>query len=329
MSDTTKTTSELWRTMKETDIDPLMEEGLQSSPEFLNWWVHQFYPDINDPKLLCVRANDWRPPESGQRRETDLHVEVNDSLSRRYALLIESKVIASAAERQPEDYSAYAFWGKENGRWDDACTVLMAPLGYLSSDRSAQQYNRIIAYEEIEKESRKYGLTCLADYLHAGVERCSNKGSARNPDDIVGFFRVEYIELLQDQHRDLYYRLRGKNRIQFDKSQTWFYFQFPDQDQIIHKLSNKILKRNRDDPQYLSLHACKDQLKIQLNKLPDLGFAGEQPWRESKKYFIKDIRLSEDLSMFFESFDQEKAFRIWWLTEKLRETWKEIVTAGI
>ncbi len=329
MSVKTKTTSDLWRTMNETDIDPLMEDGLQSSPQFFNWWVHQFYPEINDPQLHCVRANHWRPPETGQKRETDLHVEVEDSQSKRYALLVESKVNAPASEGQPEDYSEYAIWGKEYGKWDDACTVIMAPLGYLSSNRSAQKYNRKIAYEEIEKETRRRGLTCLADYLQAGVVRYNYKCSARNPDDTVGAFRVDYIDLLRDQDRDLYCLLHGKEKTQFSVTQTWFYFKLPNKDQIIHKLSNKIKERNRDDPQYLSLHTYKDQLKIQQNKLPDLGFSGEQGWRECKAYFIKDIRLSEDLNMFFDSFDQDRAFQIWRLTEKLRETWQDIVATGI
>ena len=340
MSDTKNTTTALWRTMNEPDIDPLMKKGLQTSQGFLKWLVIQCYPGINNPQLQSVRANDWRPCESGPRRETDLHVEVTDSQSTRYALLIESKVTAPASYGQPDAYSAYAKWGVKHGKWKNSVTVLMAPEGYLTSERSADKYERNISYESIEKASRREGLSCLADYLIAGVERYNHTGSARNPDDTIGAFRVKYTELIREERPDLYKKLRGKDRNQFDKSQTWMGFNMSNSDRINHYISNKQKSpQDRGEQQYLVVWA--NGMANRLSELPDFEFEKEFPavkesaWRlpsgrrlTKGSNGIKEFLLPEDLWMFLDEFDADKARAVWKLAESLRDRWMSIVDAG-
>lgn len=317
-----KINDDLWRTMEEPDIDPLMAQGLKSNPGFRDWWTCRFYPDVKLGKLLKVEPNDWRKEwtkQVGRWRETDLHVEFQDTRARRYAILTESKVVAPAGDQQPEDYSSYACWGCHNGKWVKAVTVLMAPEGYLKSNSSVRLYDQNVSYEEIEEAARRHGLDKLADYLHAGVMRHRYCLEPRNPDDTVSAFRMKYGDLLRDEHRDLYKTLSAGDKKRFDSSQTWFYY-LPDgsKDQIVHKISNKSQEpRNDEDPQYLSLHA--HGLMQQINDLPDLGCPGE--WRATKAYAIKDVPLSRDAWMFFESFDADTARRVWSLLETLRERW--------
>ena len=68
-----KINDDLWRTMEEPDIDPLMAQGLKSSPRFRDWWTCRFYPDVKLGKLLEVEPNDWRKEwtnQVGRWRET-------------------------------------------------------------------------------------------------------------------------------------------------------------------------------------------------------------------------------------------------------------------
>ena len=341
MSDTKKPTPALWRTMNEPDIDPKMKEGLQSSHGFLKWLVDQCYPDITDPQLHLVRANHWRPSESGPRRETDLHVEVTDSQSTRYALLIESKVTAPASYGQPDAYSAYAKWGVRHGKWDHAVTVLMAPKGYLTSERSSNKYERNISYESIERASRRERLSSLADYLIAGVERYNHAGPARNPDDIVGAFRVKYTDLIREESPDLYKILRAKDRSQFDESQAWMGFNLPHSDRINHYISNKRKgPQDREEQQYLAVWAYG--MANRLTELPDFEFEKKFPeikesaWRLPKgnkltkvSSGIKEFLLPADLWMFLDEFDADKTRAVWKLAESLRDRWTSIVDAGI
>ena len=318
-----KKNDDLWRTMEEPDIDPLMAQGLKSNPRFRDWWTCRFYPDVKLGKLLEVQPNDWRKEwtkQVGRWRETDLHVEFQDTQERRYAILTESKVVAPAGDQQPEYYSDYACWGQNNGTWVKAVTVLMAPEGYLKSNSSVHLYDQNITYEEIEVVARKNGLNKLANYLHAGVMRHRYCSEPRDPDDTVGPFRVKYRDLLRDERYDLYTMLRSKHKDQFDKSQTWFEYDLPGrpEDQVIHKISNNRQKpRNDENPQYLSIRA--HGMMQQIHELPDLGCPGD--WRPTKAYAIKDVPLSRDAWMFFESFDADTARRVWSFLETLRDRW--------
>ena len=118
--------NELWRTMNEPDIDPKLADGLQSSQEFAEWWLRQILPSVELDKLVEARPNFTREKESWSAqsragRETDLHVIVKDKCGDRYAILTESKIVAPAGHRQPEDYSAYARWGESKRKWTQGC----------------------------------------------------------------------------------------------------------------------------------------------------------------------------------------------------------------
>ena len=180
---------ELWRTMKEPDIDPKLADGLNTNREFAEWWLRQALPSVELDELVQVKPNFTREKESWSvqsraGRETDLHVVVKDRRGDRYSILTESKVVAPAGRRQPEDYSAYARWGESQGYWTKAVTVLMAPAGYLlSRQRSADQYEIKVSYERVRDAARLNALIDLARYLEAGITRCERVGGTpRNPD---------------------------------------------------------------------------------------------------------------------------------------------------
>ena len=317
---------ELWRTMSEPDIDPRLADGLRSNQEFAQWWVRQILPSVELNELLEVKPNFTREKESWSAqskagRETDLHVVVNDRCGNHYAILTESKVVAPAGYRQPQDYSAYARWGESKRKWAKAVTVLMAPQGYLARQRSVDHYEVTVSYERVHDAARSNDLEDLADYLRAGIIRYERVGGApRNPDDLVGGFRVQYADLLREEFRELYSCLRGRERKLFDGSQRWFYF-CPKQPllgrsgvQIIHKICNR--KKGDQD--------CSRQQVLSV-QVPRTGHGHDGPpdwgtrdqWCPSAKYWIRNVAIEPDARLFFKDFDGNAALRVWAQTSKL------------
>ena len=312
--------NELWRTMNEPDIDPMLADGLRSNREFAEWWVRQTLPGVELAELVKVAPNFTREKESWSAqskagRETDLHIVFRDSRGDCHAILTESKIVAPAGHLQPEDYSAYARWGESKRNWTKALTVLMAPNGYLARYQSAEQYDVTLSYERVHDAARSNRLKDLAAYLRAGITRYGRvRGAPRNPDDRIGGFWIQYVDLLRDENGDLYSCLRGRDRRLFDSSQRWFYF-CPKQPtlgrngvQIVHKICNrKKGDQHRSWQQMLSLHVPRTD--DEQDGPPDWG--GRYQWRPSAKFWIGDVPLGADEWMFFDDFDGDAARRVW------------------
>ena len=317
---------ELWRTMNEPDIDPLMVEAIRLNVHFRDWWVQAVKPDLSVRGISHIKANFTREEESAvyqskPRRETDQHPVVEDLNGSRHAILTESKIVAPASDQQQEDYAGYVQWGVETERWKTGTTVIMAPGKYLGR-RSAADYDRKISYEEISKQAKCLGLYELAEHLNAGVIRHRKACEPRNPDEVIGAFRNSYGDLLREEHPKLYESLSGKDKCQFDKSQKWFYFKFSDKFEIVHKVSNKRTKeQDETDQQYLSLHVFGADKHI--SRMQDLSFCCQRPEINDKGTAIYKIPLDEDDWMFFKSFDAEAARRVWKLTAELLKQWRE------
>ena len=319
---------ELWRTMSEPDIDPRLADGLRSNRDFAEWWVQQFLPSLELDELVEIKPNFTRereswPAQSSSGRETDLHIVIKDKSGTRHAILTESKIVAPAGHCQPEDYSAYAEWGEREGKWTIGLTVLMAPADYLARHRSAERYSKTISYEQVCESASAHGLADLAVYLRAGIIRSERAGAApRNPDDLIGGFRVQYADLLRDESKELHECLRGKDRKLFDGSQRWFYF-CPKQSllgksgvQIVHKIcTRKKGLQDRSQKQKLSVHVPREKNKREGP--PNWGATNE--WRPSKSYWIRDISIDRDAWLIFEDFDGDSARRVWRLVSELIE----------
>ena len=321
---------DLWKTMNEPDIDPLMEDAIRVNDHFRHWWLHKLIPEVLFEKIIKIKPNFTREPEAASHqsksdRETDLHIEIQDSMGYSHAILIESKINAPLGENQLEDYIDYAQWGKEKGRWMTAVTVLMAPEGYLTKS-TLDSSIKTISYEEISEQAISFGLQELSTYLLAGIKRYKNTDEPRNPDEIVSAFRIKYADFLRDEYPRLYEILSARSKKLFDGSQKWFYFSLKDNVEIVHKISNnKNPEQNDDDEQYLSLHV--PGMGAHLSDLPDLRLNGS--WRPAvsnskNKSAIYDIPLSYKARMFFRSFDTKAPVEVWNLTETLREKWEEL-----
>ena len=321
----------LWQTINEPDIDPLMIDAIRLNRQFRDWWTSKLIPDIHLERIIIIKPNFTREAEAASHqskpgRETDLHMVFQDDMGSKHAILTESKIDAPPGPNQAEDYAKYAEWGKENRLWKSAVTVLIAPEGYLTRPIS-NAYDRIISYEEVAERAESSGLQALSEHLLAGIKRYQHTGEPRNPDEIVSSFRVQYSGLLRDEYPHLYELLSARGKELFDGSQKWFYFKLTNGVEIVHKISNNVYEQNVNDEQYLSLHIPGKGKCI--NELPDPDLSGS--WRPArsnskKKSAIYDIPLSHDARMFFNSFETESALRVWDLADTFRCRWENQIS---
>ena len=324
--------SNLWQTIKEPAIDPLMADAIRLNHQFRDWWVSKLVPDMHLEKIIIVKPNFTReveaaPHQSKPSRETDLHIVFQDDMGSNHAILIESKIDAPLGPNQLDDYLKYAQWGIDKGLWKTATTVLMAPQGYLSKITCYPDI-KTISYDEIAEAARSSGCEKLSEYLLAGIKRYEhNTGEPLNPDEIVSSFRVMYAGLLRDEYPNLYKLLSARGKELFHGSQKWFYFKLNDRIKIVHKISNKVNEQIENDKQYLSLHI--PGMGTHISELPVLGLYGS--WRPAKsnsknKSAIYDIPLSHEARMFFNSFDTDVALSVWDLADTLRYRWENQVS---
>ena len=321
----------LWQTINEPDIDPLMADAIRLNRQFRDWWTSKLIPDIHLERIIIIKPNFTREAEATSHqskpgRETDLHMVFQDDMGSKHAILTENKIDAPPGPNQAEDYAKYAEWGKENHLWKSAVTVLIAPEGYLTRSIS-NAYDRMISYEEVAEWAERFGLQALSEHLLAGINRYQHTGEPRNPDEIVSSFRVQYSGLLRDEYPHLYKLLSARGKELFDGSQKWFYFKLTNGVEIVHKISNNVYEQNVNDEQYLSLHILGKG--SHLNELPDPDLSGS--WRTAKsnsknKSAIYDIPLSYEARMFFNSFETESALRVWDLADTLRCRWENQIS---
>jgi len=312
--------NELWRTIIEPDIDPILAEALRSNQSFGIWFVRQILPAVELDSFVIVKPNYTREEQSWlfqskPRRETDLHIVFKDSCGDQYALLVENKVVAPPSLHQQQDYAAYAKWGQDVGKWRKAVTVIMAPRGYLDQKPSSNAYDVRICYETICDAARRHSLMRLTGHLSAALKWHSNSGiTPRNPDALMGRFWDQYTELLREEDRRLYESLSGKDRRQLDKSQSWFEF-WPknpllgkDSAGVIHKVCNhRARDQDPSKPQFLAIHVPRTG----SGRPPEWGNSDQ--WRASKQFWIHDIQLEKSDWMFFadQDFDSDAARRVW------------------
>ena len=128
----------------------------------------------------------------------------------------------------------------------------------------------------------------------AGITRYERVGGApRNPDDLIGSFRVQYADLLRDENRELYICLRGERPeairrvardgfISVPSSHCWGGATFKS---FIRFATKR--KGNRIGPDF---RPCRSRYRKPI-MAKRARLAGEHrfEWRPSKRFWIRDI----------------------------------------
>lgn len=175
----------------ERDLDLLVLEEAHSSEPFLQWLAAAtFGKDIGVVSLIGA----WHSVSDAALGETDLLILFQDHANRRCAILLENKVGAPAQPEQGNRYIKRAESGCSRGDWDDARTVILAPLRYLKRSHDTSTYQVSIAYEALYEWFERHD-DRRAEYKRGLIEQAidqSKRGYTPQIDERVTRFCQEY-----------------------------------------------------------------------------------------------------------------------------------------
>lgn len=137
--------------VSERDIDLLLIEELKCSEGFREWFLSHLAMALGHAPWRGLSSYRVRHSVTGVGKHTgETDVEVSfDASGTRVLVLVENKVDAPFQLDQPSRYSHRAKELVEQGKYDEALTLLFAPSGYLGSASACEEFDAAISYEDV------------------------------------------------------------------------------------------------------------------------------------------------------------------------------------
>lgn len=171
--------------VNERDIDLLILEELNVSPDFVLWFAEKSGQTLSD--FIKAEARHSISEENG---ESDIVLEVHTQTGQ-YTFLIENKIDASA---QPEQAKRYM----ERAAKCHATVVIVAPVEYLEVNAEACKYPHKISYEDIadffKNQNNQRGIY-RARVLQDAIRKARRGYTAKENKDVTLFWGKYYDEL--------------------------------------------------------------------------------------------------------------------------------------
>lgn len=176
--------------VQERDIDFLLVEEFLSEPNFINF----FMSELKLPKcdeLISVQ----RSIHDFDLGETDVLVEYKNG-DKTIGLMIENKLDALFQPNQAKRYSARAAEYKKLKKYNEAFSVLVAPLQYVQRQ---SEFNHTLSYEDIIRYFEATDLGARGNYkimlLRIAIERLRRGYVPKNSEPNQAFWQAyrEYI----------------------------------------------------------------------------------------------------------------------------------------
>ncbi|QQR41609.1 PD-(D/E)XK nuclease family protein [Myxococcus xanthus] len=190
--------------VQERDIDLLLLEELNVSPEFAEWFATQASAGALSSGGTGRCSHSVSDVTLG---ESDLVLEIEQVDGQVTAILIENKVDAPPQPAQGARYRKRGARGVQEGRWADFKTCLVAPQRYLECSTDAQSYDACISYEVMAAWMAQHVSDAVrgayrARMLREGIEQ-NRRGYTLKPDNRVTAFWLGYWEYAASKHPEL------------------------------------------------------------------------------------------------------------------------------
>jgi hypothetical protein len=187
----------------ERDIDFLVLEELQVSPEFRDWFAARVY----ERPVFKSHIGAWHSVVDAELGESDLVFIFDAEDGSTKAILIENKIAAEAQPDQGKRYRGRGDKGIADGYWQEYMTCLVAPRRYLESPTQTESYDTQIPYEEImayfvARRSVDGRHNYRATLVLEGVEQ-HRRGYQPRTNNTMTEFVAAYWSLAQAAHRSL------------------------------------------------------------------------------------------------------------------------------
>lgn len=188
----------------ERDIDVLILEELNVSPEFAQW----FYLENHLPPSMRNETKAFHSVSDAELGESDMIVLYGNG----HAILVENKIDATVQENQALRYILRGDKGLSRGYWNSYSTCILAPESYLESVTDVQNYKANISYERIRDwfeahDSVRYQ---FKTYMMQEAIDQNRRGYKAIPDARVTSFWKDYWEYSVRNYPDLRMSRPGK-----------------------------------------------------------------------------------------------------------------------
>jgi len=179
------------RSVAERDVDLLVVEELQVSPEFSTWFASAVGVGGD-----VVGA--WHSVTHSSLGESDIVV-LFDAGGLSIAVLVENKIDAAPQPDQAKRYRLRGEAGVADGDWSRFVTCMLAPQSYLDGTDDAGEYDVQLPYEDLrsyfEDERSKRG-KWKATVVQEAIEQ-NRRGYAPVVDEAVTDFWLRYWKTVQ------------------------------------------------------------------------------------------------------------------------------------
>lgn len=194
----------------ERDMDLLVLEELQVSREFCDWFCARVYDRPIFKSIEGDRDGVWHSV-SNEYGETDILIIFTSDDGTTMAILIENKIAAKPQPAQGERYRKRGEKGKDEGKWQDYRTCLLAPRKYLGSSLQTEEYDSEIAYEEImayfaARRSSELRYKYRANFFMGGVEQQRRGPQPKQTSGPLTDFVKQYWKFAQHRYPELQMR---------------------------------------------------------------------------------------------------------------------------
>ena len=185
------------KNVSERDIDFLLLEEFNTSPEFSDWFLNTVFP--NEEKSECVGA--WHSVTDAKLGESDLIILYGSGL----AILIENKIDAPVQPQQGSRYLERGEKGIKENLWGRFETCMVAPKEYLEKEAEANEYSATLSYERIEEWFSKVNsqrVVFKSMMLNEAIDQKRRGYSPETDEDVTEFWN-SYWEYCKEKYPEL------------------------------------------------------------------------------------------------------------------------------
>ena len=181
----------------ERDIDLLLLEEFNVSPEFSSWFHSKVISNASVPEIIGA----WHSVSDSVLGESDLIVIYQDQL----AVLIENKIDAVSQPNQGERYKQRGAKGIEAKNWKRFISCMIAPNLYLDKEKDSTVYDSTVSYEDLKEwfQSKNNRRSEYKAYLITEAIEKNRRGYTVIPNEAVTDFWFKYWKLSTQKYPEL------------------------------------------------------------------------------------------------------------------------------
>ena len=284
-----------YNSVEERDMDTMFLEAIGTDKGFLNIFL-----DKDDAlKGKSFEVINIELSKEDRDGESDITVIIEGD-GKKYGLLIEDKINATAMKEQCDRYTKRGKTGKKNGDYDAFFVFIVCPEKYYNQDEEAKKYEHHVFYEECKKYLETQN-TVLSKIWVQQIDQSIEKVKRTAPVN-VNEHRLEFFKKYLEYQRENYPELNNVNNLENTTQAGWPHFSAaPKNSYMLHKA-----ERGQFDLTFNGTISKKLTFETLEKYIERMGFANIRAFETGKSMaFRKNVPVI-DFDEDFEKIEKGK-----------------------